>query len=594
MPPPSRSGTPALLQQAINVMNKGKLAEADRLCQTMLRSMPNHPEGLYVLGVIRLRQGRAQEAVDLIKRMLEKRPNHPGAMAQLSQAYLALGRRDEALATTEQSLASGQAGADPKTLNNQGLSLWNLGQHDTAISTYRQVLALAPNLAGAWGNLGVALRALCDFPEARAAYQKAIELDQGTRVGAYRNLLSMLLYDPTLSAEERWKDHEAFGKAMAERGRPMPADNRNRDPDRKLRIGYLSSDFYSHPVARNLELLLRHRDRTNFHVTLYADVLKPDPVTSRLKEMADEWRPVDGQSDEQVAQRIRADGIDIMIFLAGRFDRNRPQVAVWRPAPVQVSLFDAATSGIPGMDYFVADRFMAPRHSPEKFSERLLRLPNFYVHAPISEAPPLAPPPCLAAGRITFGSFNNPAKINDEVLRLWGDVLRAIPGSRLKISYKNFFSNKSQQERILQKTGAPADAVDFGHEMRSLTADHLLHYQDVDIALDTFPFTGSTTTFESLWMGVPVVTLSTPTFMGRWTASMLQKVGLGTLTASTPDAYIEIAKTLADDRARLQQLRQALRQTVSDSILCNGPATSRYFERALRAVWRRWCRTVPA
>jgi protein O-GlcNAc transferase len=216
-------------------------------------------------------------------------------------------------------------------------------------------------------------------------------------------------------------------------------------------------------------------------------------------------------------------------------------------------------------------------------------LPSFYIHAPIAQAPDVAALPATSRGYVTFGSFNNPAKVNDRVLALWGEVLRAVPGSRLKVKFKNWFANPDIRQRVLGVLGEMADRVDFITEQSDVRA-HLALYGDVDIALDPFPFTGSTTAFEALWMGVPVVTLQGETMVGRWSASMLHALKLDELIADTPARYVEIASALAQDRAKLGSLRAGLRDRLRRSPLTDGPRRARQMERVYRALWRRWCR----
>jgi protein O-GlcNAc transferase len=310
-------------------------------------------------------------------------------------------------------------------------------------------------------------------------------------------------------------------------------------------------------------------------------------MTTRFRSQCDLWRSIGGKDDEAVARMIRDDRVDIMIYLAGRFDDNRPQIAAWRPAPIQISFLDAATSGLKEMDYLIADPVRVPANPVEKFTERVLRLPNFYVHRPPTEAPAPSSPP---GPRMTFGCFNNPAKLNQPVMDLWGKILVRQPDSRLQLRYLQLYTVESFRKSVL------ADIDPTLHDRVELCgpiygwANHLRTYNDIDIALDAFPFNGSTTTFEALWMGVPVVTLLGDTLMSRWTASMLTQVGLDDLIAGSPEEYVEIALKLAADRDRLGELRATLRDRLAKSLLCDGARTTRYFERALRAVWRKWCR----
>jgi len=289
-----------------------------------------------------------------------------------------------------------------------------------------------------------------------------------------------------------------------------------------------------------------------------------------------------------VAALVRADEVDVLVVLAGRFDRNRPLVAAYRPAPVRVSFHDPGTSGLSAVEYLIADRTLVPRRREERFSERVVCLPSFYIHAPL-EGPQVGPLPAAERGYVTFGSFNNPAKVNDEVLALWGEVLRAVPGSRLKLKFKNWFGNQGLRERMLRGLGSESDRVEF-MAAEAARGEHLALYNDVDIALDPFPFTGSTTTFEALWMGVPVVTLAGAAMAGRWSASILQALKLPELVAGSRAEYVGIAAGLAGDLSRLAGLRAGLRDRVAGSPLCDGRSRARQVERIYRALWRRWCK----
>jgi predicted O-linked N-acetylglucosamine transferase (SPINDLY family) len=353
----------------------------------------------------------------------------------------------------------------------------------------------------------------------------------------------------------------------------------------------LSSDFRDHPVARNIEPLLANHDRSAFEMRLYGEVAVPDEATRRLQSYAAAWCSTVGQNDRQVAERIRADGVDILMILAGRFDRNRPEIAAWQAAPVQVSFHDPATSGIPALDYLIADRRLVPRGSEEWFAERVVMLPTFYLHPPILSAPSPGPLPMSGGGGVTFGSFNHPAKVNDRVLALWARLLREVQGSRLVLKYRGYYAEGPLQARIHRAAGdagiEPGRFVLLGQRERHEA--HLARYRHVDIALDPFPFTGSTTTFEALWMGVPVVTLAGSNMASRWSAAMLGALRLDEWVTDSPEAYMKAAAAMAYDPGRLKKLRSELRQRVLGSPLCDGGRRARQLERLLRAMWRRWC-----
>lgn len=575
----------------------------------------------YNLGAALQAEGRHADAVPHYERVLAILPDDADALSNLGHALLQTGRVDEALAPLRRAVARAPAHAAART--NLGLALLRSGDAAGAQDCLRQVAAARPDDAAAHLNLGLALRAGGRFGDAIAAFRQASALAPEQAEGEYhlasvlreigrpdeaaaacdralarapanpdiwRDRLAVLLYLPGIAPAARFTVHRRFAAAFAgQRGGPRP--QRAAEPDRRLRVAYLSSDFRHHPVARNIEPLLAHRDQQRFSVCVYADIRQADPVTAHFRALADTWRDVADLSDDALAGQIRTDGIDILVTLAGRFDRNRPLVALRRPAPIQISLHDPATSGLAEVDYLIADRHLVARDSRERFAERVLRLPTFYVH----RAPDLAPAPGTpddhAARPVTFASFCHPAKLNPGVLALWGSILARSPGARLQLLHRRRFGEPELQRRIraaLGAAGAAAEQVEFLADELAREA-HLARYRHVDIALDPFPFAGSTATFEALWMGVPVVTLAGDAMVGRWTLAMLRAAKLDEWIADTPAQYANIALALARDPARRAELRHGLRARITASPLCDGPRRARQVERLYRAVWRRWC-----
>jgi protein O-GlcNAc transferase len=420
------------------------------------------------------------------------------------------------------------------------------------------------------------------YAEAIADYRAALSRHTG-HVAAHRNLLAALLYDPTCDLETLHDEHLAF--ALAHRPRRPIARPARTGRGEHLRVAYLSSDFCDQPVGRNVVALFEHRDRTAIEVFGYSDVARPDGMTERFRSAADGWRSTVGLTDEMVAELIRADRIDILVILAGRFGDNRPLVAVHRPAPVIVSFHDGATSGLSEVDFWLTDDVLHPAGSRERFTETLLPVPCFYCYPPISEAPP----PARRGGhaRVVFGSFRNPAKINDRVVSVWGKLLGSIDGSSLILKYHDVYGNAGLRRRIsalFAAVGIECERIVFS-EARDSTIQHLSRYEEVDVALDTFPFTGATTTFEAIWMGVPVVTLAGDRFVGRMSASILAAAGLGDFITSSPDRYVEVAADIARDAPRRAELRASLRGRILHGPLCDGHGYARSVEAALRSAW---------
>jgi len=572
---------------------RGKPGDAIECFRAALRLSPAAaaPDIHLNLGVALHAAGRTDEAINAYEAALAARPDFPAARLNLGVAFQHLRRFEDAIAQYQRALELRPG--DATAQYSIAVARFEMGDMDAAAAAYEQALALDPGHENSRNNLAYTLQVLGRNAEAAALYRRGVAEGPNPATAA-RYLFLSSLYDPQADYDARYREQRRLEERFA---RPLyasaSAPANTRTPDRKLRIGYLTSDFRDHPIAHNVEPLLAQRDRKHFEVFVYADIDEPDATTERLRRLVDRWESVQGLDDEQVAQRIRADSIDILVVLAAHFDRNRPLVAAWRPAPIQIGFHDLLTSGLEAMDYLIADRYVHRRDSPESFTERVLHLPSFYLHAPL-EAPAPTPLPCATNGYVTFGSFNNPAKVNDQVLDLWARVLRAVPHSRLVLKFRNWYAAPTLAARVratLQRAGVEPDRVRLDSDAEP-RGRHLERYAAIDIALDPFPFSGSTTTFEALWMGVPVVTLAGATMASRWSASMLRALKLERLIGGTEDDYLAIARGLAEDRAGLARLRAELRTRVAESPLCNGALRARQIERLYRAVWRRWCRTA--
>jgi protein O-GlcNAc transferase len=576
------------LTEAVRHHQAGQLPEAEAKYRSILREQADNADALHLLGVLQTQRGDTADGIALIRRALQIRPDAPAFHNNLGKALADEDDRGAAIACYRRAieLAPGYAEAH----YNLGVTLEADGDHVAAEDAYRRAIALAPRHFKAKMNLATVLMGQGRARDAMTVLLEARELEPKDPK-TYRALSTAALYDPAVDEVKR-RDIavEIENRLVRSLNIPRMPHANLRDPERRLRIGWVSSDFRGHPVARNLEPILVNLDRSRLETFCYAEVDRPDATTERFKGMADGWRWIVGRSDEEVARLVRADGIDILVVLAARFDHNRPLIAAHRPAPVQVSLFDGGTSGLSGMDYIFADPVVIPRGTREYFSERALRLPSLYVYPLPAAEPAVGPPPSLATGQVTFGCFNNPIKVNDETLALWAAVLCAMPQARLHLKYRNrFWPLRGHIERVFAAESVAANRLELGSNFVEHAA-HMALYNAIDVALDPFPFTGSTTTFEALWMGVPVVTLAGENMSSRWSASILHALKLDDLVARSPSEYVAKAVALASDSQRLTELRQTLRDCVAASPLCNGPRRARQMERFFRAVWQRWCR----
>ncbi|MBI1776503.1 MAG: tetratricopeptide repeat protein [Proteobacteria bacterium] len=619
----ARAAIDTLLAAALADHRSGRLAEAAAGYQAVLAQSPEHVDALHLLGQIARDQGLLDAASHLIGRAVERdpsfaeaqnslgtvvkakgdlvraigcfqtavrlQPNYGVALNNLGNAWMDLGDRPTAAAAIGRALVLDPTYAEAH--GNLGNALQLQGEVDEAQPCYRRALALTPGSATSWSNLASLDQALAEAESAERRFRRALAIKPEPWL--HSNLLFAMSYDPAVTSERLFAEYRRWEQRH---GRPcygrIRAYANPRQPDRRLRLGYVSADFRAHPVGWNVLGLIERHDRERFQVFCYGDVLRPDRITERFAQRAEVWRGVTGVGDEALAERIRADGIDVLVILAGHTGRNRLRAAAFKPAPVQVSFHDLSTSGLEVMDAWLTDPSLHPADTHERFTEKLIRLPCFYLHQAPEDAPEPGPAPETRNGFITFGSCNNTAKLNREVLALWSDVLRAVPGSRLLFKYLNRFAAPGLRRRIgetMARLGIAASRLEFlpgelgrGEQLAVLTG--------VDIALDPFPFSGSTATFEALWMGVPVVSLAGERFLGRVGGSVLAQVGLSDLVGADRAAYVRIAAALAGDRGRRMELRQELRGRLAVSPLCEADAYARSVEVAYRTLWQTWCR----
>jgi predicted O-linked N-acetylglucosamine transferase (SPINDLY family) len=421
-------------------------------------------------------------------------------------------------------------------------------------------------------------------------YRRALALDPDSP-SAQSNLLACLNYLPEMSTAELLAEHRRFGERLEAPLRARWGAHANsRDPDRRLRVGYVSGDFREHAMAFSIAPVLAHCDPDRFETVCYATNAFADDVTARLRGLAHQWRSVVGASDEDVAERIRRDGIDILVDLSGHTALNRLPVFARKPAPVQVAWLGYVTStGLTAMDYRLTDARADPPGADESgYTETLVRLPWVTVFEPAAASPSVAPLPALVGGGLTFACLNHLAKVTPEVVALWARILLAMPDSRLLIGNAG---DENVQRRLADAFAAHGvAAARLAFRPKLPLGGFLALHREIDLALDTFPYSGGATSCHSLWMGVPFVTLAGDRYMARMGLSLLEQVGLGEFVARTQAEYADLAVRTARDRGRLAQLRSTLRQRVAASPLVDASGFVRSLESAYKEVWRAWCR----
>jgi predicted O-linked N-acetylglucosamine transferase (SPINDLY family) len=428
--------------------------------------------------------------------------------------------------------------------------------------------------------------------EAITAYRQAMVL-RPPFSKAHSNLLLALNYHSSLDPSAVYDEHLRWNREHAEPLQSfIQAHANDRSPERRLRIGYVSPDFYGHPVGHFLLPLLAQHDHERFEIFCDAQVSAPDGLTERLRAHADHWHSLIGISDAQAADFIRQHQIDVLVDLSGHTSDNRLLLFAHKPAPVQVTFLGYPnTTGLGTMDYRLTDNYADPPGLTESWhSERLFRLPQCAWCYQSAASPPVGP---RKEGPITFGCFNHFAKVTEPMLRLWSRILHLVPGSRLLLKTRALGSESTRQRvrHVLGEAGIGVERLELRGYERAHN-DHLALYQRLDVALDTFPYHGTTTTCEALWMGVPVVTLASQVHASRVGVSLLNNIGLPELIADTSEEYVRRAAELAGDLPRLSHLRSTLRQRMEKSPLMDAPRFARDIEAAYRAMWRQWCAKV--
>jgi protein O-GlcNAc transferase len=575
---------------ALALRSKGDAAatadEAVAAYREALALRPELAEVHYNLANVLADGGQLEEAIAEYRQAVAHRPTLAEGFGNLGNALRARGKIEEAIAAYRQAI--GLREAFPEAHNNLGNALRDRGWTDEAVAAYRRAIALQPDLAEAHSNLGNALKDRGELDEALACYRGALAARPDFPAAA-SNLVYTMQFHPDVDASALADEHRRWNDRFAEplRQAIRPHEN-DRDPHRRLRIGYVSPDFREHPVGRFLLPLLAHHDRRAAEVIAYAQVASPDGMTQRLRGHTGTWRNIVGLTDEQATEMIRRDRIDVLVDLTMHMDQNRLLVFARKPAPVQVTyLAYCASTGLAAMDYRLSDWLLDPPEMDESvYSEKTVRLDGCYwcYEAPVG-APEVGSLPA-AAGGVTFGCFNNFCKITQPTWAAWAEILHQTPGSHLLL-FAHEGSHRQHAQDMLEHDGIDPARLRFVGKVSLV--DYLRGHHAIDIALDTFPYGGGTTTCDALWMGVPVVSLTGATAVGRGGLSILSALGLPELVARTPGEYVQIAGQLSADLPRLAKYRATLRGRMRQSPLMDAARFAASVEAAYRRMWRNWC-----
>lgn len=453
-----------------------------------------------------------------------------------------------------------------------------------------KAIELNPTIAIVHHKLSIMHGKLGDFSKYIESVRQALRFDKTLHLSR-SNMLFMLNTRGTLSLDETHKEFLLWDEVHGEEGRANSFNHTRPDTEKpKLRIGYVSPDFREHSVSFFFESIIKNHDKSKFEIYCYANVAKPDAVTKRLKKYADQWRDISVMPDDEVAQKIYNDKIDVLVDLAGHTGWTRLKAFTYKPAPVQATyLGGATTTGLRAMDYWITDDIIHPENTPEPSSEEKYRLPRcFYSYTPLDNTPDVLPQ--SRAKQPTFGSFNDFRKLTERTIEMWSAVLNSIPEAVMLLKHRSL-QEAEKQAWVLQQfkqNNVDTSRIHFaGHTKNHI--EHFDQYNNIHVALDPFPFTGATTTIDTLWMGVPTVTLAGNNMASRYSASFLHAVGLDDLITNSLEDYVAVAKKLITDKVRLTQLRKTLRETMKNSELCDGAGLTKALETFYQDAYSKFC-----
>jgi predicted O-linked N-acetylglucosamine transferase (SPINDLY family) len=539
---------------ALERYSSGDQTAAEAFCRSALGLDPNHAPAWRLLARIALDQQQPERALECYAHILAMHPDEPDYLVDAAEVNRRAG---------------------------------HLGR---AVELSERALALRPRDARAWHVRGSALEELDRLEESLDCLRHEVELQPGD-IDVHSNLLFLLSRADLMPPEQVAAEFRRWGEVHADPLSAAAEPHRNRpEPDRPLRVGYVSADFRRHSMAYFVEPFLARHDRRAWRVYCYSNCVRPDEVTEHLRGLADEWRDIAALADDAAAQAIRADGIDILIDLSGHTRGSRLLLFARRPAPVQMTWLGYwGGTGMAAMDYRISDRYADPEgEADDQYRERLLRLPHSkWCYLPPATMPACNALPAQSRGYVTFGSFSSFPRISNETMRSWAMLLQRLPGARLRIVGAPGGESLDRTLEIFEAAGVYADRLDL-IERLPLEA-YFRQYLQVDIALDPFPMNGGTTTCESLWLGVPVVSRRGRSGASRSGISLLTNAGLGHLVARSREDYVDIALRLATDLPALAQLRATLRDRLRASPLLDAEGFTRDLEALYRDAWRKWC-----
>ncbi len=592
----SNAGGPLPSKQECEValahFNKGRMAQAVATSRVLTERYPSHSLGWKVLGVGQYRLGQYEDALRTLTHASKLAADDVEILQVLTSLLIARGNAHEAETRCQLLLQIQPDHTEGQRI--MGIILLTLGRLKEAEDYTRKAQATIPDSAAVHITLGAILLKRGRHSEAASVFRRALELDPANSM-AYENLVFCLSHSEEVEPETLFAEHARFGDCFEKPLKKHWKPHRNtKEPGRQLHVGFISGDYRHHAVANFLEPVLEHLARdSGLTLHAYSNTPGEDLVTDRLRRHFHHWHHIFGMKDDDAAAQIRADRIDILIDLAGHTANNRLLVMARKPAPVQASWIGyPGTTGLTAVDYFLADRFWVPSDAFRNlFTEKIAYLPAVAPFMPEAMSPPVNALPALRNGHVTFGSFNRIEKLRRDVIAMWSKLLHAVPGSRMVVGSMPQDSVPEELIGWFADEGIARERLDF--KPRSAIAVYLQQHHHVDICLDTFPFTGLTTTLQALWMGVPTLTLPGRTVPGRSGVTALAHVGLESCIADDMDDYVRKGVALATDLQALAGLRAGMRARCAQSPMFNPDVIAAGFSQALRVMWRTWCEGKP-
>ena len=599
----------------------GNIAKAIEAAKKLVEIEPADPANHHLYGCLLRCLGQTDLAIDSWKNAIRIKSDFFPAYQDLINALRLSGRHDEAEAILRQAILKhtdaslyyslGSTLEDVgrwaeaaeylhRALELQPVSaqihahlgkiLNDLGQFSLAEDHLKQAITLKPDFAKAHCALGLTLKNMLRFDEATNCLRQAVALDPGD-LYAYSNLLFALTYGVEHDAKEINRVARHYGSKVSQATPRRYTAWHLTGPDQKLHLGFVSGDFRRHPVGYFIETLLHHIDKSSFKISAYQTSLFEDDLTARIKNLFDHWQGLNHLNNMDAADLIHRDGPNILIDLSGHTAFSRLELFAYKPAPVQVSwLGYCGTTGIQEMDYLLGDPLVTPPDEEHHFTERIWRLPETYVcFSPPDVDIEVNPLPALRNGFVTFGCFNNLLKLNERVLSCWVDILRALPNARLFLKARQL-GNQHVAEGVLRRFahyGVTAERIKLEESTSNYKA-YLAAYHQIDISLDTFPYPGLTTSAESLWMGVPVLTKRGDHFLSHNGECIARNTGQQAWIAADEADYVMKAVSFASNLPWLSQVRAGLRPQVTSSPFFDREGFARHFQTAMQGIWNGW------